>query len=65
MLLMSVTSEYQQQHNDIAIQYTVAGSDDLATEDVLKALNTELLAGICLTITTIRGVGYRLENIHD
>ena len=22
-------------------------------------------AGICLTITTIRGVGYRLENIHD
>ncbi len=40
-----VLSEYQQQHNDIAIQYTVAGSDDLATEDVLKALNTELLAG--------------------
>lgn len=22
-------------------------------------------AGICLTIMTIRGVGYRLENIHD
>lgn len=40
-----VLSEYQQQHNDIAIQYTVSGSDDLTTEDVLKALNTELLAG--------------------
>ena len=41
----TVLSEYQQQHKEVAIQYTIAGSDDLSTEDVLKALNTELLAG--------------------
>lgn len=41
----TVLSEYQQQHKEIAIQYTIAGNDDLSTEDVLKALNTELLAG--------------------
>lgn len=40
-----VLSQYQQQHKEVAIRYTIAGSDDLATEDVLKALNTELLAG--------------------
>lgn len=41
----TVLSEYQQQHKEVAIQYTIAGNDDLSTEDVLKALNTELLAG--------------------
>ena len=62
-----VLSEYQQQHNDIAIQYTVAGSDDLATEDVLKALNTELLAGSGPDLIVFDGIdatSVDLDSIH-
>lgn len=51
-----VLSEYQQQHKEVSIKYTIAGSDDLSTEDVLKALNTELLAGSGPDIIVFDGI---------
>ena len=45
LLINGIAYKYQEEHKDVSIDIQVASSSGMSYEDILKALNTELLAG--------------------